>query len=385
MLTKRGRYVNRRRRDHIGSLYIHIPFCLRKCPYCDFFSIPYETEIENRYVSALRRELTLRKDEIGTLKTIYIGGGTPSVFEAGSIARLLEFINNNFTIEGSAELTLEVNPSSVDDEKLRSLRQAGINRISMGVQSFDNAELKSLGRLHDSQGAANALDIIKKYFVNFSIDLIYGLEGQSTSCWIRNIRTALSFSPPHISAYELTPEEGTPFGRRVKSGQAALPCEDDIAAMYDSAAELFNSAGLCHYEISNFAAEGFQCRHNQNYWRREFYTGIGAGAHSHLNIPAGKPVRSSNVADVEQYLTAVEHDTLPVYEHMIIDSRERLKEDIFLGLRTSEGIHIDKLAGITISGLIENGLATLDESSFRLTRKGFLVSNRIIGSLIDQL
>ncbi|MEO5361633.1 MAG: radical SAM family heme chaperone HemW [Nitrospirota bacterium] len=375
-----------------GSLYIHIPFCLRKCPYCDFFSIPYETEIENRYVSALRRELTLRKDEIGTLKTIYIGGGTPSVFEAGSIARLLEFINNNFTIEGSAEITLEVNPSSVDDEKLRSLRQAGINRISMGVQSFDDAELKSLGRLHNSQGAANALDIIKKYFVNFSIDLIYGLEGlegqkagQSSGGWIRNIRTALSFSPPHISAYELTPEEGTPFGRRVKSEQAALPCEDDIAAMYDSAAELFNSAGLCHYEISNFAAEGFQCRHNQNYWRRGLYTGIGAGAHSHLDIPAGKPVRSSNVADVEQYLAAIEHDTLPVYEQTIIDSRERLKEDIFLGLRTSEGIHIDKLTGITISWLIENGLAILDDTRFRLTRKGFLVSNRIIGSLIDQL
>ncbi|MBF0552936.1 MAG: radical SAM family heme chaperone HemW [Nitrospirae bacterium] len=381
-----------------GALYIHIPFCLRKCLYCDFFSIPYESgmerEMEKRYVNALKSELILRKDNIGTLKTIYIGGGTPSIFEAGSIARILEFINNNFGIESGAEITMEANPSSVDDEKLRALRQAGVNRISVGVQSFNDAELQSLRRIHNAAEAARALDIIKKYFGNFSIDLIYGLEGQRVEGWIRTVEAALSFAPPHVSAYELTPEADTHFGRRVKIGEAALPVEDDIVAMYSLAAELFAGAGLHHYEISNFAAVGFfLCRHNQNYWRRGLYAGIGAAAHSHLKIPADErnyTVRTSNAADLTQYLTAIEDNTLPVYETTVIDGLEGLKEDIFLGLRTAEGVSVERLreGGLDVPGLqalVENGLAQLDETRLRLTRKGFLVSNRIISSIMDRI
>ncbi|MBF0487465.1 MAG: radical SAM family heme chaperone HemW [Nitrospirae bacterium] len=376
-----------------GAIYIHIPFCLRKCPYCDFFSIPYDRGMERRYVNALTRELTLRKDNIGTLRTIYIGGGTPSVFEAGSIARLLEFINNNFGIETGAEITMEINPSSADDEKLHAIKQAGVNRISMGVQSFNDAELKSLGRIHNTAEAVRALDIVKKYFRNFSVDLIYGLEGQKAGGWMRTVEAALSFTPPHVSAYELTPEADTPFGRRVMSGEAVLPDEDAIAAMYCLAAELFGGAGLCHYEISNFAIEGFLCRHNENYWRRGLYAGIGAGAHSHLIIPdsgQGYSLRSSNAADLMQYLTSIERNTLPVYETTIIDGCEGLKEDIFLGLRTVEGVPVERLreGGIDVAGLqglVDNGLAEIDETRLKLTRRGFLVSNRIIGSIMDKI
>ncbi len=376
------------------AVYIHIPFCIRKkCPYCDFYSIPYKSGVEEkRYVAALLRELELRRGEIDTLETIFIGGGTPSCFDAGSIARIIEFINNNFSIADGAEITLEANPSSVDAEKLRALRHAGINRISLGVQSFDDAELKSLGRLHDPKSAIEALYIIKNYFENFSLDLIYALEGQTVGGWIRNVETALSFAPPHVSAYELTPEVGTPFGARLQSGEASLPAEDDIAMMYNLADELFGSAGLQAYEISNFAVDGFQCQHNQNYWRRGLYMGIGAGAHSHIHADGQRfSVRTSNAADLTQYLSAIEDGTLPVDEMTVIDGSERLKEDIFLGLRTSDGISRDKLAeaGVemqTLNALVENGLAELNETSFRLTReKGFLVSNRIIGLIIDKI
>ncbi|MBF0458494.1 MAG: radical SAM family heme chaperone HemW [Nitrospirae bacterium] len=370
----------------VGSLYIHIPFCLRKCPYCDFFSIPYDKDIEGRYIDALMRELMLRKDAIGTINTIFIGGGTPTVFDASSISRLLEFIVNNFGIDSDAEITLEANPSSVDGEKLRVLRDSGVNRISVGVQSFDDAELQSLGRLHNSATAVKALSIIKRYFANFSLDLIYGLEGQVVKGWIKTVRTAISFSPPHISAYELTPEAGTPLGRRVSRGETVIPHEDAIAIMYGAAAEMFANAGLNHYEISNFAAPGFQCRHNQNYWRRGLYAGIGAGAHSHLNMHGGT-VRSSNASDLTQYLTAIENNSLPVHETTIINTLEALKEYVFLGLRTSDGISL-KEAGIDSPGLtklIENGLAEFNGAKFRLTRDGFLVSNMIIGQIIDQL
>lgn len=342
--------------------------------------------MERRYVDALTRELMLRKDSIGTIKTIYIGGGTPTVFEARTISRLLAFITNNFGIEDNAEITLEANPSSVDGEKLSALRQSGVNRISVGVQSFDDAELTSLGRLHNSATAVESLDIIKRLFDNFSLDLIYGLEGQDVKGWIKTVEQAIAFSPPHISAYELTPEAGTPFGRRVSAEAAILPCEDDVAAMYGSSAGMFEGAGMCHYEISNFAATGFQCRHNQNYWRRGLYAGIGAGAHSHLQKHGDNhSVRTSNASDLTQYLTAIENNSLPVHETTIIDSREALKEYVFLGLRTSDGISLKK-AGIDISGitkLVENGLAVLDGSQFRLTRDGFLVSNLIIGQIID--
>ncbi|MCG6550719.1 MAG: radical SAM family heme chaperone HemW [Candidatus Magnetominusculus sp. LBB02] len=371
----------------IGNLYIHIPFCLRKCPYCDFFSIPYDKEMEGRYCSALMHELTLRKDAICPLNTIYIGGGTPTVFEAGTIARLIEFINSNFGIENGAEITLEANPSSVSDEKLRLLRDCGVNRISIGIQSFDDMELKALGRLHNSTEAAAAIDIIRKYFGNFSIDLIYGVEGQGVEGWLRSVRTALSFSPLHISAYELTPEPATPFGRRVVEGDVSLPVEDDIAAMYDGAALAFARAGLCHYEISNFAVDGFQCRHNQNYWRRGLYIGIGAGAHSHLTCTYNNTVRSSNSADIAKYLNAIENNTLPTDETTVIDERQRLKETIFLGLRTAQGISAAE-ADVDCSELqpfIEHGLADLDGGRFKLTRKGFLVSNQIIGRLIAKI
>ncbi|MBF0517516.1 MAG: radical SAM family heme chaperone HemW [Nitrospirae bacterium] len=371
------------------SLYIHIPFCLRKCPYCDFFSIPYEKSMEARYVNALIRELRLRRQSIGTLKTIYIGGGTPTVFGADSITRIIEFICDNFNVEHGAEITIEANPSSVDREKLQAIRSTGINRISLGVQSFNGWQLQWLGRLHDCAEAVEALTIIKENFNNFSFDLIYGLPGQSVEDWINSLKLALSFSPPHISAYELTPETGTPLGEWIDRAEASLPAEDDITAMYNAAAELFAGAGLCHYEISNYAIDGFQCRHNQNYWRRGLYAGVGAGAHSHLPVIAqNDSVRSSNAPDITQYLTAIECGTLPVRQEMIIDRRQRHEEDIFLGLRTSEGITIDKLTGIETSALnmlIENGLGTLNGSRFRLTRNGFLVSNRIIAVIIDAL
>src|ERR1700690_2289172 len=235
-------------------LYIHIPFCERKCIYCDFLSVPYDSELVGRYIRALCAELTLRKDNSRPLRSVYIGGGTPSSLSENAFDMIFKGLREHYAFSADAEITVEANPGSVDTSKFKVLADLGVNRISIGIQSFINDELKTLQRIHSSDEAILAVEIAKKTKIkNISVDLIYGIPGQKLSSWQKSLSTACSLSPAHISTYELTPEEKTPLFNKIKSGNLIMPGEDVIIEMYNYAIDYLTSRGFFHYEISNFA------------------------------------------------------------------------------------------------------------------------------------
>ena len=274
-------------------LYIHIPFCIRKCLYCDFLSVDYSDIIAKNYIRALCQELSLRKSEAQMLKTIYIGGGTPSILPEECFDELFACLKDNFAISSEAEITVEANPGTVTEQKAKKLISLGVNRLSIGVQSFNDNELKTLGRAHRSEDALKAIEIIKKAgFQNFSIDLMYAIPGQTEDTWTHSLLQSAGIAPEHISAYELTPEEKTPLHGLLESGALNMPDEEIVLKMYDLAIDYLKLNKYEHYEISNFALQGSKCIHNLNYWNRGEYIGAGAGAHSFINSK-----RSRNIPD----------------------------------------------------------------------------------------
>lgn len=372
----------------INSLYIHIPFCVKKCIYCDFFSIPYNEGLALRYVEALVRELSLRKNDGGALRTIYVGGGTPTTLPVVSLIRLFTVVKDAFPLSPDAEITIEANPGTVDREKVRILADMGVNRFSLGAQSFEDATLKLLGRIHTLEDVLNAVAAVRDSSVeNFSIDLIYGIPGQTLKDWERTVLTAIELSPRHISAYELTPEKGTPLSDKLEKGEMAKPGEDTVVAMYDTAIERMEAAGYHHYEISNFAKPGFECRHNLNYWNRGQYIGIGAGAHSFISDR-----RLRNVRNVERYGEMLGAGNLPVDEDIEVHGADALKEQIFLGLRKTDGLNIGEFReelALDIEApsreLIDGGFLVSDNGYIRFTRRGLVVSNRVIAELLEKM
>lgn len=287
------------------SLYIHVPFCLTKCNYCDFLSIAFDEAVARKYVEALRREIRLRGGR--KIETIYIGGGTPTVLPVDSIEDIFKTVRDYFEIAKDAEITIEANPGTLDTKKTKALAGLGINRLSIGVQSLNDKELRFLGRCHTAEEAMKAID--SPGFENFSADLIYGIPGQSMRSWQNTVKCALSSGPAHISAYELTAERGTPFYEDVMSGKVNTPPEALVVEMFEHGLDAFEKAGLMHYEISNFARPGLECRHNLNYWKRGEYVGLGAGAHS---FEAGR--RSKNTGYVFKYIENLSKGLLPVEE-----------------------------------------------------------------------
>ena len=372
----------------ISSLYLHIPFCARKCVYCDFFSVPYNEALALRYVDALVREIALRKDDAGELKTIYMGGGTPTTLPVISLVRLFKAIRDTFTPAAGAEVTIEANPGTLDREKVRALAGMGVNRLSLGVQSFDDNVLKLLGRVHTFEDVLRAVAHVRDSPVqNFSIDLIYGVPGQTLRDWEKTVLTAIELFPHHISAYELTPEKGTPLFARIEKGELSKPGEDSIIEMYDSALESFEAAGYHQYEISNLAIPGYECRHNLNYWNRGEYIGVGAGAHGFIGDK-----RMRNTLSLERYIGDVRSGNLPVEESTEISCEDAVKEFIFLGLRKTEGLDIKMFReeldiGIAEASkeLIAEGLLKTDGARVKLTRKGLFVSNAVIRKLFEKL
>jgi len=382
-------------------LYIHIPFCIKKCIYCDFLSVTYDESYAKEYVDALCRELVLKKDSAGTLKTIYIGGGTPSVLPEESFKQLFRSIRNNFEFSSGIEITVEANPGTLNESKINTLLSVGINRMSIGVQSFDDNELKTLGRIHSSVEAVKSIEMIKKAGINnFSIDLMYGIPGQTMNSWKDSLSRAVGFSPKHISSYELTPEKDTPLYEMIKPapplhsplgkgghrGVIKMPDEDLVLEMYSHAIDYLASKGYEHYEISNFALRGFRCIHNLNYWNRGEYIGAGAGAHSFMN-----GVRSKNKGDIKKYIETVNNGIIPETESMRLTRTDDIKEFIFLGLRKTEGISILKAKelGMDIPGsckkLIDEGYLEISGDYLRLTGKGIVISNTIIVKLFEIL
>jgi oxygen-independent coproporphyrinogen III oxidase len=377
------------------SLYIHVPFCVKKCIYCDFFSLPYNQSAAKTYVDALYKELFLKKHLAGLLKTIYIGGGTPSLLSADCFRQLFTCMKDNYRFSPDIEITVEANPGTIDAAKIELLLSLGVNRLSVGVQSFNDLELATLGRIHSSDEALKSTGSIKKAGLkNFSIDLIYGIPGQSMESWRESLTKATELSPTHISAYELTPEENTPLYPLIKSHKIAMLDEELILEMYNHAIDYLAGRGYAHYEISNFARPGFQCAHNLNYWDRGDYIGAGAGAHSFISA-----VRSVNTIDINEYSATLNHGRIPEIQSMKLTPEEALKEFIFLGLRKTAGISFAKIPhmgsadplslkeSLSDAGkeLVDEGYLDISGDFLRLTRKGIVISNSIIVRLFEKL
>ena len=370
-----------------GSLYIHIPFCIKKCLYCNFFSVPYNDTGARVYCDAVCRELSLKKDFAGELNTIYIGGGTPSVLRAGCLEKLFKHLHDSFSRVPSAEITVEVNPHTGDDHKIDTLMSLGANRLSVGIQTFNNDELRTLGRIHTSDDALRTVSKIKRAGAhNYSIDLMYGIPGQTIDSWKESLSRAVSLSPTHISAYELTPEKNTPLCGLIDSGRIRMPDENLVIDMYHHLTEFLSRSGYAHYEISNFALPGYTCVHNLNYWDRGEYIGVGAGAHSFINT-----VRSKNTSDISRYIKDLTQGILPHGESTYIGPGESLKEFVFLGLRKTEGISLamSEELGLNIldpcTDLIDEGFLAIEGGYLRFTKTGTVLSNTIIVKLFERL
>ncbi|TAN39143.1 MAG: radical SAM family heme chaperone HemW [Nitrospirae bacterium] len=368
-------------------LYIHIPFCARKCIYCDFLSFPYDRDLALGYIRALCTELTLRKEGSGPLRSVYIGGGTPTSLPEDAFEMLFNVLREQYAFSSDAEITVEANPGSVDASKFRLLADLGVNRISIGIQSFIDDELKTLQRIHSSAEAVRAVETAEKVGIrNISVDLMYGIPGQTASSFQRSLSTACSLAPVHISTYELTPEERTPLFSEIRSGKLLLPEEEEVIGMYACAIDYLTSRGFSHYEISNFAVPGYESRHNLNYWDRGEYLGAGAGAHS---FRGGS--RARNTSDMNRYIHDLERSILPEEDSAIVSPEEALEELIFLGLRKTQGIALSAAEAlgtdlVRSSGeLIEQGYLETDSRFIRLTDKGLVLSNMVIVRLMKEL
>lgn len=368
-------------------LYIHIPFCARKCLYCDFLSIPYDESVAEQYASALCRELEMKKGLAGTLKTVFFGGGTPTVLSEKCFKNIFDGIRKNFMLAPSAEITVEANPGTLTAEKVASMVDRGVNRLSLGVQSFQDEELKTLGRIHDTEEAIRSAKMIRAAGIeNFSLDLIYGIPGQTMRTWKHSLAQAILLSSRHISAYELTPEPETPLKRALDAGDCTMPEEDLILDMSDLALDHFAASGYEHYETSNYAQPGYRCIHNMNYWDRGDYLGVGAGAHGFI-----RGFRSSNTRDIRDYIEKLRMSIIPEVEKTEISCEDALKEFIFLGLRKTDGIRLSEAAELDLnlaeaaSDMLRGGFAEITETHFRLTRKGLPVANAVIVQLLENL
>ncbi len=377
---------------HPLGLYIHIPFCKSKCLYCDFYSLPQAEERMDAYGEALSRHLReLAPRCRGNLvDTVYFGGGTPSYFGAERLSALLKLIKRLFTLAPGAEITLEANPDSAQDWKaLRKLRRSGFNRISLGLQSADDGELRAIGRIHTfEQGAAAVAAARRAKLKNLSLDLIYGLPGQSLASWKQTLEKAVALEPEHLSCYALTPEEGTPLWE--KKDALSLPDDDAQADMYLHAVAYLQEHGYRQYEISNFAKPGFESRHNLKYWLLGEYLGVGPGAHSDMG-----GVRYAYIRDLDAFIQGVEQGGELLSENEPLSIQGRDMEYLMLGLRTVHGVSKEefenryRLPFAIVEKVLERfrdtGHAVLEEGRWRLTPEGFLISNRIIGAVLDAL
>lgn len=366
--------------------YVHIPFCLRKCPYCDFVSYAGREHLIESYVGAVVTEAQAVAASLPgrKLATAYLGGGTPSLLPAREVERVLGALDRAWGIAAGAEVTLEANPGTVDEAKLAELRRLGINRLSLGVQSLDDGALAALGRLHTAQEAVAAYHMARDGgFDNVCLDLMYALPEQTAASWRLQLQKAIELDPEHISAYGLTIENGTEFWRRAAAGELALPDEDEQLDMYGAARAMLGAAGYRQYEISNWARAGRECRHNQAYWRGEEYVGLGAAAHSLV-----RGTRRSNVEDVEVYIAAVESAEAPTASEESLSGRRGLGEAIMLGLRTVEGVDLEAAQqrfGVdawaehadSIRELEKLALLSRTERGIRLTERGMVLADEV--------
>jgi putative oxygen-independent coproporphyrinogen III oxidase len=378
------------------ALYIHWPFCLSKCPYCDFNSHVRDTIDESRWRAALLGELDRTAAELPgrTVTSIFFGGGTPSLMAPATVAALLDRTAGHWPMAPDVEITLEANPTSVEQARLADIRAAGVNRVSLGVQALDDRSLKFLGRGHSAAEALGAVATAARLFDRFSFDLIYGRPGQTVSDWTAELRDALVHAGDHMSVYQLTLEEGTPFHALWRQGKLTPVEEDAAAALYEATQEVLEAAGMPAYEISNHAVPGGESRHNLTYWRYGDYAGIGPGAHGRITLDDGSHVATQRLRSPDAWLARVEARGEGMDACEPLDRDTRLTEAVLMGLRLSEGLPESRLRDIAgqgfadvfeasrLAALIDGGFLRRDGEWLRATAEGRARLNAVIAHLM---
>ena len=368
------------------SIYIHIPFCIRKCYYCDFTSFSNMNDKIPKYMKSLMVELDLYKERLRdyTIKTIFIGGGTPSAIEARYIYDLLGHLYKNFNIFKDLEVTIEVNPGTIDKEKVKIYKEAGINRVSMGVQSFNDSILKSIGRIHNKDQIYESYKLLRdEKFENINMDLMFGLPNQTLEEVLLTLEEAISLGVEHISHYSLILEEGTQFYNLEKKGKLNLPKEDKERLMYHKSTEFLVEKGYNHYEISNYALPNYECRHNLVYWELAPYLGVGLSSHSYM-----ENMRFFNTSNILDYIEKLEGKLLPIEGEEAIDKSTEIEEYCILGIRKINGIdkeEFKKRFNVDIEAIYKDpivkhtnrGLIIDNGKAIRLTKKGLDLSNLV--------
>lgn len=366
------------------SLYIHIPFCVSKCYYCDFVSFTNSDKKIDEYIDALMIELKLYKERLMDykIKTIFIGGGTPSIINPYQIEKVLQYINENYNVDSLDEVSIEANPGTLSREKLKIYAHSGINRISLGVQSLNDDILKSIGRIHTSKDFYKSINLIREVGIkNINADLIFGLPNQSLQDSLDSLKKIIQLDLNHISYYGLILEEGTKLHDSFDRQEITLPSETEERDMYHNIVEVLKKSGYNHYEISNFSLPGDECKHNLVYWDVKPYLGIGLNSHSNM-----KKKRFFNTSKIDEYIFNLNKGRLPIVEEEIIDKKREMEEFCILGLRKLMGINKDEFKnrfsidindvyGCEIKKHIKNGLIKNNKDSIYLTRRGLDLSN----------
>ena len=362
-----------------AGIYVHVPFCLTRCGYCDFNAYAGMDELKPRYLRGILAESSLAAPRWQDIEvaSVFLGGGTPTTMTPADLKSLLTHLRDRFRVAEDAEITTEANPDTVDRIRLEQLRGAGFERLSMGVQSFDPVVLRALERLHSPDSACRAFDAAREAgYENVNLDLIYGADGEGLDSWEQTLRETVMLAPEHVSAYALTIEQATPLGRRVAAGEVPAPDPDLQADMFSAACDVLASAGYVHYEVSNWAKPGYECRHNLGYWERRPYLGLGAGAHSYR-----EDRRWWNVRPPEEYLARVERGELPEGGAEELEPSDTYLEELFLRLRTLEGIPASWVDAGIAEPYLEIGLLTLDGDDLVPTERGMLLLNELVLAL----
>jgi oxygen-independent coproporphyrinogen-3 oxidase len=374
------------------GLYIHWPFCLSKCPYCDFNShVRHAGVDETRFARAFAAEIAATAARLPgrTVSTIFFGGGTPSLMQPATVGAVIDAVARHWPIAGDVEVSLEANPTSVEATRFRGFRAAGINRVSLGVQALDDAALKSLGRLHSAQEALEAVAIARSTFERYSFDLIYARPGQTPQAWAAELKRAIEEAGQHLSLYQLTIEQETPFAALHAAGKLLIPGDDTARALYDATQDVCMSAGLPAYEISNHARPGSECRHNLVYWRAQEYAGIGPGAHGRLDIAAERRATATEKRP-QDWLSRVESLGHGIVSDEALTQEQIADEFLLMGLRLAEGIDPARYARLAGRPLDPRRVALLREQGalertpdgrLRLTLAGFPLLDAVIADL----
>lgn len=375
------------------GLYLHLPFCISKCPYCDFNS--YQLKEDNQissYISALYQEIKAYSQKLNksNIKTIYLGGGTPTILSGIQIYNMLEFCKDKFIIDKNAEITIEANPGTLDGEKIKLLIESGINRLSLGAQSFDDLFLKKLGRIHNTQDIIDSYYLAReKGFNNINIDIMFALPDQTIKDLQITLKKAVSLKPDHLSLYNLTIKAGTEYYRKYKGGKLKLPTEDEDYDMYNWAINFLEKNVFEHYEIANFARPYKRSMHNLIYWQNKPYLGIGAGAYSFI-----KGYRYMNYENPARYIKEIMSGKLPVDNGEKLSLRKRMIETIILGLRTKDGVgfrkyktrfgvNLNDIFSKQVNKLVNLGLLQKDDFKIKLTKRGIFLANIVFREFVD--